>query len=254
MTSKDPTFQYAVKFICGRADDDVLARGEYLTAVNVHNPSNKEIEFRKKFAIALPRQRPGPVSEFTSTRLGPDEALEIDCPDIRERTGVETDFLKGFVIIESNVELDVVAVYTAAGADRQVETLHLERVPARRREVLPCPENIDLSIDVGDCNPDGTRTVTFDSSISLAGPGTVQARWEFGDSTSPGAPFSIPPVSHLETHNYVPDPVPYTATLQFLPPADCRPFSVTIEVGQCPSDCPAPSAPRSTRVRFTGGG
>src|SRR5215207_8598192 len=68
MTSKDPTFQYAVKFVCGRADGEVLARGEYLTAVNVHNPTNKDIEFRKKFAIALPRQRPGPVSEFASTR------------------------------------------------------------------------------------------------------------------------------------------------------------------------------------------
>ena len=251
MTSKDPTFQYAVKFVCGRADGEVLARGEYLTAVNVHNPTNKDIEFRKKFAIALPRQRPGPVSEFTSTRLGPDEALEIDCPDIRERTGVETDFLKGFVIIESNVELDVVAVYTAAGADREVETLHLERVPARRREVLPCPESIDLSIDVGDCNPDGTRTVTFDSSISLAGPGTVQAQWDFGHPP-PGAPFTIPPTSHTETHNYPPGT--YTATLQILPPADCRPFSVNIEVGQCPPDCPASSAPRSTKVRYTGGG
>jgi hypothetical protein len=251
MTSKDPTFQYAVKFVCGRADGEVLARGEYFTAVNAHNPTNKGIEFRKKFAIALPRQQPGPVSEFASTRLGPDEALEIDCADIRERTGSPTDLLKGFVIIESDVELDVVAVYTAAGADREVETLHIERVSPRRREVLPCPESLDISIDVGDCNPDGTRTVTFDSSISLAGPGTVQARWDFGDSTS-GAPFSIPPVSHLETHNYAPGT--YTATLQILPPADCRPFSFNIEVGQCPSEWPAPSAPRSTRVRYTGGG
>jgi hypothetical protein len=42
--------------------------------------------------------------------------------------------LKGFVVIESEVELDVVAVYTAAGSDRQVETIHTERVPARSRK------------------------------------------------------------------------------------------------------------------------
>ena len=251
MTSKDATFQYAVKFVCGRADGEVLARGEYLTAVNVHNPTNKDIEFRKKFAIALPRQQPGPVTEFASTRLGPDEALEIDCPDIRERTGDAADLLKGFVIIESDVELDVVAVYTAAGADRQVETLHIERVSPRRREVLPCPDSLDISIDVGDCNPDGTRTVTFDTSISLSGPGSVQAQWDFGDITS-GAPFTIPPTSHSETHNYTPGT--YTATLRFLPPADCPPFTITITVGQCPPDCPEPPTSRRTRVRLTGGG
>ena len=44
MTSMDAIFQYAVKFVCGRADGEVLARGEYLTAVNVHNPTNKHIE------------------------------------------------------------------------------------------------------------------------------------------------------------------------------------------------------------------
>ena len=42
--------------------------------------------------------------------------------------------MKGFVVIESETELDVVAVYTAAGRDGQVETLHTERVPARSRK------------------------------------------------------------------------------------------------------------------------
>ncbi|MGZ3294160.1 MAG: hypothetical protein ACXU9D_12945 [Xanthobacteraceae bacterium] len=42
--------------------------------------------------------------------------------------------MKGFVVIESETELDVVAVYTAAGRDGRVETLHTERVPARSRK------------------------------------------------------------------------------------------------------------------------
>jgi len=40
-------------------------------------------------------------------------------------------FSEGFVVIESDVELDVVAVYTAAGKDGKVQTLHTDRVPAR---------------------------------------------------------------------------------------------------------------------------
>lgn len=51
---------------------------------------------------------------------------------IRAHGGVDADLLKGFVVVESDVELDVVAVYAAAGQDDQVETLHTERVPPRR--------------------------------------------------------------------------------------------------------------------------
>ena len=45
--------------------------------------------------------------------------------------GAVQPLLKGFVVIESDVELDVVAVYTAAGDSGQVQTLHMERVPPR---------------------------------------------------------------------------------------------------------------------------
>jgi hypothetical protein len=126
-------FQYAVKFVCGRSEGRVVAPGVYFTAINVHNPNEKGIGFKKKFAIALPGERPGPVSKFFDAKLGPDEAFEIDCPDILRRTGRNAGFLKGFVVIESSLELDVVAVYTAAGAMRQVEAMELERVKPRRQ-------------------------------------------------------------------------------------------------------------------------
>lgn len=125
-------FQYAAKFACGKSDGEVVAPGVYFTAVNVHNPTYKPIRLAVKVAVALPGLKPGPVSRFIHAALGPDEALEIDCPDIHKLAGTK-DFLKGFVVIESEVELDVVAVYTAAGRDEQVETLHTERVPPRRR-------------------------------------------------------------------------------------------------------------------------
>jgi len=137
-------FQYAVKFVCGKSDGQVVVPGLYCTAINVHNPTYESVRFAVKAAIALPGLRPGPVSGFREALLGPDEALEIDCPDVRELLRVDADFLKGFVVIESEVELDVVAVYTAAGRDGQVSTLHTERVPARTRIVGGRPICIDF--------------------------------------------------------------------------------------------------------------
>jgi hypothetical protein len=121
--------QYAAKFVCGKSAGDVVAPGTYFTAINVHNPTDKPIVLRKKFAIALPREEPGPVSRFFEARLGPDQAFEIDCKDIVEHVQAGSDFLKGFAVIDSEVELDIVAVYTTAGREGWVTTLHLERVP-----------------------------------------------------------------------------------------------------------------------------
>ncbi len=123
--------QYAAKFVCGKSAGAVVAPGVYCTAVNVHNPTYKTIAFRAKIAAALPGLKPGHVSKFFEAKLGPDQALEIDCPDILERAEAKADFLKGFVVIESDVERDVVAVYTASGGAGQI-ALHTERVPPRR--------------------------------------------------------------------------------------------------------------------------
>ena len=133
-------YQYAAKLVCGKSTGKVVAPGVYFTAVNVHNPTYVPIVLRAKVAVALPGLQPGSVSEFYEAKLGPDEALEIDCPDIfnaeifRFREPLKPGFLKGFLVVESDVELDVVAVYTAVGGEKYVETLHMERVPARRIE------------------------------------------------------------------------------------------------------------------------
>jgi hypothetical protein len=126
-------FQYAAKFVIGQSNGDILAKGQYFTAINVHNPTQQTVTFRKKFAVARPSEKAGPVTQFVSATLRPDEALEIDTKDIFTHTGTTSGgFLKGFVVIESTVELDVVGVYTAAGSTGSVETLYMERVPARR--------------------------------------------------------------------------------------------------------------------------
>jgi hypothetical protein len=125
------SFQYAAKVVCGTSRGVVVAPGVYFTAVNVHNPSRTTIGLRWKVAVGLPGAKAGPVSGFFDARLGPDEALEIDCPDITRHVKVE-GLLKGFVVIESGLELDVVAVYTASPEKGEVTTLEIERVPPRR--------------------------------------------------------------------------------------------------------------------------
>jgi hypothetical protein len=128
-------FEYAVKFICGATpatNPGLVARGVYFTAINVHYPGKDSVEFTKKFAIALPGEKAGRVSPFFSAALKGDEALEIDCPDIMRHLDV-SGFVKGFAVIQSKVELDVVAVYTAApSATGTVVALETERVPARK--------------------------------------------------------------------------------------------------------------------------
>jgi hypothetical protein len=176
-------FQYAVKFICGKSDGEILAPGVYFTAINVHNPHYAPVTFRKKVAIALPGEKPGKVSGFFRARLGPDEAFEIDCADIRKHAESDERFIKGFVVIESPVELDVVAVYTASGATGQIETLDIERVSPRRLEVglpdlIPVP---DPQPGVGFCRRDekGNLIVTvLNQGTAGAGPSVTEV--DFG--------------------------------------------------------------------------
>jgi len=141
------TFEYVVKFVCGQSRGSVVAPGQYFTAINVHNPGADEIEFRKHFSIALPAERAGPVSRPFGARLGADQALEIDCPDIIRHASVREPFAKGFAVLESGSPLDVVAVYTAAGSTRQVETMQVERVAGREVTAGGCADLIVEKID-----------------------------------------------------------------------------------------------------------
>ena len=129
-------FEYAVKIICGFPDRPALAPGRYFTAINIHNPSTspKGIIFRKKFALTGPSESSVMPTPFRFNRLGPDYALEVDCTN---RDLLERKFVKGFAVIQSPVELDVVAVYTAGSTTDSLRVMDLERVPPR--PMLPVP-------------------------------------------------------------------------------------------------------------------
>jgi CARDB protein len=150
-------FQYAVKFICGTSPTgqfQVVARGTYFTAINIHNPLVGKVNFRKKLAIATPGEELF-VTRFSDTELPADGAMDFSCRDIAKllnvtfasfETGTRRRFLKGFVVIESRTELDVVAVYTTGSSsvfNGRVDTMTLERVPARRlaqADLIPVPD------------------------------------------------------------------------------------------------------------------
>ena len=138
-------FIYPVKFLCGSilgekidipdqtgafepnmgtpATEPPVKPGNYATAVNIYNFQNKAVTFTKRSAIANPQGQPrGQVSATFTEVLQPGEALEVDCPNINAMfkpklpsNGNEylPRFAKGFMTVESPVELQVVGVYTA---------------------------------------------------------------------------------------------------------------------------------------------
>ena len=135
-------FEYAAKYVCGLAASPAgvapgllpVAPGYYYTAVNVHNPSTTERnQIQKQFVIALPGEEVGRKSGLTPEELRADDAMEIDCPDIAKHLDVGVvRFAKGFVVIRSTAELDIVAVYTAATSPTgPVVSMTTERVPKR---------------------------------------------------------------------------------------------------------------------------
>lgn len=177
LSAQDFAFEYAVKIICGTPDRPALATGMYYTAINVHNPGNEPVRFRQKFATTLPNEEPGPISGFSPAGLKPDQALEIDCRDIARRSQ-QRGFIKGFAVLQSPRELDVVAVYTAAGSSRQtVVDLETERVPARRiggRGECAMPDLVVDSIRAVFVSPSSTRVeATIRNIGSVAAAATI---------------------------------------------------------------------------------
>ncbi len=122
-------FIYSVKFVCGfipgfgdvpARDEPPVKPGNYATAINIQNVFGETAKLTYWASVALPvnaAMPPGPVSAGASVELMQRQAVEIDCPQtlgLFAGTAVfAADFLKGFVVIESNVDLQVVAVYTS---------------------------------------------------------------------------------------------------------------------------------------------
>jgi hypothetical protein len=138
-------YQYAVKTLCTLLTDvgfgDALAPGRYRTVINLHNPTERKITITRKFTLASqPGESAGSfsITPYKSLTLEPDQAVAYNCFDIANFycpiRGVCVDFtaLDGFLVVNSPVELDVVAVYTAHPKDSEVSTMDTETVAGRR--------------------------------------------------------------------------------------------------------------------------
>jgi hypothetical protein len=177
-------FQYAVKIVCGEvkpADNNPVAPGRYWTAVNIHNPDKcKDANFSLKIGIAeLSLQ--SPVSQyFGPLPLRPDGMIELDCPIIKLIAGLlvspPPQFVKGYMVIKSDIELDVVAVYT--GTTGSSNSFHTERVPAR---CVPVCEDLILPLNTGVANWQTVSPAPTGPVVPLSG---LPAAWV-------GAPFGF---------------------------------------------------------------
>ncbi len=129
-------WQYSAKFLCSGPgwlplDGAGVVPAEYKTAVNIHNISQSPITFAKKGAIAnVEGEAQGSISPRRAVTLPADGAVEVDCADIRSLFPEDMDLTpNGFLVIESPVRLDVVAVYTSL--HKQIETRHKLTVRAQ---------------------------------------------------------------------------------------------------------------------------
>lgn len=134
--------EYAVKFVCGTNARPTLspaaAPGVYFTAINIHNPGNEAVPLVHKVALAEPGRPTRPTAITSPFRLAYDEATDVDCAQITRLLDAASiphgPFYTGFYVIQSQTELDVVAVYTTAPSRAGgVNSIHTERVPVRRR-------------------------------------------------------------------------------------------------------------------------
>lgn len=185
-------FEYAAKLVCGlqpNSKDMRLVRGFYGTAINIHNPHEKTIEFKKKLALTFPpdEQKPGKVIPIARDKLGPDEALEVDCMDVHRKVfpnGFPERYIKGFIVVQSPVSLDVTAVYTAAGLDEQsqvtsVTSVDVEQIRGRKKgesDTGKCPDLVirDIGRPSVSC-PGGGGTCVTKVSYTVANIGTANA-------------------------------------------------------------------------------
>ena len=112
-------YQYAAKVVCGRTDGNFpLIAQAYATSINVNNPSDSlTAHLRKWLVVTFPRggQMPRrPAKEMTDTLLNR-WALNTDCRDMIRRNGLQLPFFEGFLVLQSDLPLDVVGVYTVPG-------------------------------------------------------------------------------------------------------------------------------------------
>ncbi len=170
-------FEYPAKIVCGVQKDPRetrLVRGFYATTINVHSGNEAPVTLFKKLALSFPpeEQRPGRILPVSEDGLKSDEALKVDCPDIRRRlfpNGFPNGYIEGFVVIRSTERLDVTAVYTTAALDpRGLAGSHSSIDVEQVRERQLGPKELPDLIPVDKALPGGPFCVLKDTDQGKA--------------------------------------------------------------------------------------
>ena len=188
---REARFEYAAKLVCGVQKDPKdmrLARGFYATTINVHNPAGGRVAFTKKLALTVPpgKQQPGKVLPILKDKLGPDEALAVDCEDLAKRYfdgQLPAPYIEGFVVIRSAESLDVTAVYSTAALSREGtagdhSSIHVEPIRERVLEEQPAQKPDLVVKDIGQPQvscPGGGGTCVTTVEVTVANIGAAAA-------------------------------------------------------------------------------
>ena len=165
LPEQNPRYIYAVKFLCGPSEEafqEGAVRGVHATAINLFNPMPRDhVRIVKRVSRALPFQTPGAVSPQVEDVIGPQEAIAVECDEIRMMlpASMTTQFRDGFVSFVADGELVVTAVYSARPHRGEVSTIDIETIEAQviappllepepdpRPQPDPDPEQADLVI------------------------------------------------------------------------------------------------------------
>lgn len=128
-------FAYPVKFLCGPSSEgyqEGIVAGFAMTGINVLNPSGEDVRFDKRVSRALPYQAEGAQSGAVEGTLGPLGAIEIECNEIRQMlpSQMTEEFRGGYLLLRSERELVVTAVYSARPRSGEISTLEVQRIAA----------------------------------------------------------------------------------------------------------------------------
>ena len=163
-------YQYAAQFTCGlnEESDDRVVRATYATAINIHNPHPTEVILRKHLALTFPPeiQAAGAVSAVIMENLDRRSALQVDCGEILSdefdfTDPPLTDYVQGFVVIESKRPLDVSATYTVTGEDEEQASVDVETI-AERTLTRPADSEKLIVCHVPSGNPDNEHEIEID--------------------------------------------------------------------------------------------
>jgi len=167
------SYLYSVKILCvptlGRAAP-ALVPGIYQTAVNVHNPWPQAAKITKWLTLSPPQGQPAITGKQISETLEPFQAFDIDCVHMAREFGLNGEKVpggKGFLIIQSDQNLDVVGVYTAeqvVGANaKELQDVTAEEIEQAHKRA----SGIGLAMDVEYIQPKITQVDLPDPDLTV---------------------------------------------------------------------------------------